>query len=789
MSKDLRNGVALCALLACASFAQDARAQVIELPQIDVISTTPGGGGEVPRDKIPNMTHVLPAEDVRINGTPDVLGSLESRIGGVTLTNSQNNPFQPSLMYRGFEASPLAGNPQGLAVYVNGARFNQPFGDTLNWDLIPSVAIHRMVLESSNPAFGLNALGGSLSVELKNGFTWQGAEAEVLGGSFGRISGSVQYGKQIENFATYVAVSALHEKGWRQFSPSTLRQLYGDVGWRGSSSELHLTVSAASNDLTGNATSPVELLAVDRTAVFTHPDNTLNQYVRVALSGKHEINDAWSLQGNAYYARFTQRTNTGATSEAAPCGSAPTLLCLEGDDPPLRARGGALIPNYLTNSPYLQFPEFAARFPDGGPYAQLNRTSTITDGFGGTLQTTYKGDLFGRPNRLVIGGSIDGGVTRFGATSELGALTLDRGFEGSGIIIDQTLDGGPIRPVDLRATNVYYGLYGSNVTDITDQLALTLGGRLNVATIQLRDQIGTDLNGDHTFTRFNPNAGLTYRFTPDLSAYVGYAEANRVPTPAELSCADPAAPCSLTNFFISDPPLKQVGARTVEAGLRGRFDPFAGVTANWHLGVFHTDTEDDILFVRSETVGRGFFQNVGATRRQGVEAGVNLRNSVWSAFVEYAYIDATFQSSIVLNSPNNPFASPDGLIFVTPGNHLPNIPAHSLKFGATYAVTPAWKVGFTGRAYSGRYLLGDESNLNPKTSPFVVVNFNTSYDITPNVQVFGIVENVFNTKYETFGTFSPTADVPMLQVPTATDPRSLSPGAPLAAYVGLRAKL
>ena len=95
-------------------------------------------------------------------------------------------------------------------------------------------------------------------------------------------------------------------------------------------------------------------------------------------------------------------------------------------------------------------------------------------------------------------------------------------------------------------------------------VSLTLGGRLNVAKIRLRDQIGTSLNGNHTFTRFNPTAGVTYKVTPDISVYAGYAEANRAPTPAELSCADPAAPCSLTNFFVGDPPLKQVVARTVE---------------------------------------------------------------------------------------------------------------------------------------------------------------------------------------------------------------------------------
>jgi outer membrane receptor protein involved in Fe transport len=780
----LLGGVALGALvLPGTAWAQ----ATVALPEIEVVTTTPVPGAEVPREKVPAVTHVLAADDVRINGVPDVLGSLEQRIGGVTLNNAQGNPFQPNLSYRGFDASPLVGNAQGLAVYVNGARFNQPFGDTVNWDLIPSVAIHRMVLEGSNPAFGLNALGGSLSVELKNGFNYQGAEMEVYGGSFGRVAGSFQFGKQIDNTAVYLALSGLNETGWRDFSPSTLRQLYSDVGWRGSHGEVHLNVLAANNALVGNGTTPVELLDFKRAAIFTHPDETLNKYVRVAASGNFDVNDDLSVQANAYYSRLKQRTKNGDASDAEPCEADTAFLCLDDDGPPLLARNGMQIPNFVTNSPYLQFPAFADRFDEGGPYAQLNRTATDTDGFGGTVQATYKRALFGMPNRFVIGGSFDGGDTRFSATSEVGALTLDRGFQEPGIVISQP--DGSITPVDVRARNSYYGLYFSNLLDVTDRLAVTVSGRLNTATVHLHDQIGTEINGQHTFTRFNPAAGAAYKITPDLSVYAGYSEANRVPTPAELSCADPAAPCSLTNFFVGDPPLEQVVARTVEAGLRGRFTPFEGVAARWNVGVFRTDTEDDIMFTSSPIIGRAFFQNIGETRRQGVEAGLSLRAPSWSAFVEYAFLDATFRSFLTLNSPENPFADEDGRIFVAPGDKLPGIAEHSLKFGVNYSVTDTWKVGVVGRAVSGKFLFGDESNLNARTEPYVVVNLNTTYNITPNVQVFGIVENLFNAEYETFGTFSPTAEVPIIEVPGATNTRSLSPGAPLAVYAGIRAKL
>src|ERR1700733_11480575 len=121
-------------------------------------------------------------------------------------------------------------------------------------------------------------------------------------------------------------------------------------------------------------------------------------------------------------------------------------------------------------------------------------------------------------------------------------------------------------------------------------------GPFNVANINLQDQLGTSLNGSDTYTRFNPIIGGTYKITPELTAYAGYSEANRAPTPLELGCANPAQPCIIASFLVSDPPLKQVVSRTVETGLRGTHDYGANVgTLGWKLGVFRTDSQDDIL--------------------------------------------------------------------------------------------------------------------------------------------------------------------------------------------------
>src|SRR3954454_11672661 len=415
--------VALCALAILACALAEAQAQSFTLPEISVAASTPVVGPGIERDKLPFDTRVLDAAAVQRHGPPDALRALEETVGAVTLSNAQNNPFQPSLLYRGFEASPLGGNPQGLAVYLNGARFNQPFGDTVNFDLIPDVAIDRITLEGANPAFGLNALGGALAIQLKNGFTFQGTEIMGLGGSFARYEQTFQHGQQIGNTGIYVAERVLGDDGYRAHSPSRLRQIYADVGHKVEGSEFHMNYIGAWNSLVGNGTTPVELLALDRNAVFTYPDRTRNEFGRVGLQGNIDVSKDFSFQTNLYYGQLRQRTQNGDATEIGPCAAGATILC---DDAgaPIRGAGGGSVPTSITGSPFSRLPAFAGRFDEGGPYALLNRTSTDSTGFGGTLQGTYTGEVFGRPNRLVVGGSFDGGITSFGATSAVGGLTL-----------------------------------------------------------------------------------------------------------------------------------------------------------------------------------------------------------------------------------------------------------------------------------------------------------------------------------------------------------------------------
>jgi iron complex outermembrane receptor protein len=745
----------------------------VTLPTTEVIGTSPLPGTGIDRDKVPANVQSLPSPDTAKQGPSALSTELDQRLGSVNVNANQNNPFQPDIQYRGFEASPILGTPIGVAVYQNGVRLNEPFGDNVNWDLVPNFAINRLSVIPSNPVYGLNALGGALVVEMKNGFNFQGGEAQAFGGSFGTRQFTLQYGKQVGNIGAYLGANAYNDEGFRKLSPSQVRQLYADIGAEGPRGSLHFNFTGANNNLIGTGPTPIQLVDIDRSAIFTSPQKFHNTLLMPSLNANYIATDTLSFQGNFYLRSAGRHVFNGNTTDAQLCAN-PALLCFGDNVTPLIDTSGAQVPSSVLG---------------GGIPGENDNSSITTLGLGGSLQGTYTAPLFDHDNHFVLGASIDHADVDFNATNELGIIdptTLVVG--GTGVIIDQP--NGSLGPIRLQTTNSYYGLYATDTFNVTSRLAVTVGGRYNVALIHLMDKIGTALSGESRFSRFNPAAGVTYKITPNLTGYVGYAEANRAPTAGEIACSDPARPCSLDNFLTSDPPgLKQVVAHTYEAGLRGRFNTGTSDTAGrveWNLGVFRTDLDDDILSVPSTIISTGFFQNVGSTRRQGIEAGIGYRDDKWNVSANYSLIDATFQSAITLSSPNNPFADASGNIHVSPGNHLPGIPQHRLKLNADYAVTDKWTVGGNLIVASDQYFFGDQSNQNPKLGGYYVVNLHSSYHLTDNVEIFALVQNLFDNKYATFGIFGDVTKTPLPGVATPSDPRFVSVAAPLAAYGGMR---
>jgi iron complex outermembrane recepter protein len=752
----------------------------------------------IDRDKVPSNTIVLTPNDFNHEYTPGFLDALNRGLPGVTFGDQTGNPFQKDLNYRGFTASPVQGTPQGIAVYQNGVRVNESWGDIVNWDFISEKAIDKVSLFPSNPVFGLNAIGGALSIQMKNGFTWQGTELEALIGSYGRIQSSVQAGKQDGNLSAYALFESAYDKGWRDLglSSSHLNRMYADVGARNEQTELHISFTGADNILSNVGPTPLDLLNQKWSSVWTNPQSSNLQLAFLQANLTHNFSDTLSFQGNLYYRGFWSAHADGNGTNASACDSqangagatSSQFLCL-GTDPVFGTPGMTNVPNPLANS--------------GAFLGEIDRNWVSSNSFGGTVQLASTNKAFEHDNHVVVGASIDHGYTQFTATSELGAIDPQTLFiQGLGVFLNQPADDFSF--VNLHATNTYTGFYATDTFDVTNRLSVTAGARFNIAQINLQDQSGESpqLTSSNQFQHLNPMVGATYKITPNLTAYADYAIANRAPTPLELGCSSPTNPCQIDTFLVADPPLKQVVSHTVEGGLRGTLGTNARTgLLTWGLGAFDTVSDDDIINVAAqlgEVANFGFFQNFGKTERKGVEAKVDYTHDQWKLYANYTYVDATYQSAGVLNSPNNPNAITDpntGVQFVNvvPGDHIGGIPAHRFKAGAEYAVTDKWKIGADLNVVGSQYLIHDDTNVNPKVPAYAVLNLHTSYQLTPNVELFGLINNALNQHYYLAGTFTDTGGFTPANnnnpntLGVLTDPRTFVPGMPFAAYAGLRA--
>ena len=620
------------------------RAETITLPTFDVVATTPLGGGEIDVAKSPFAVWQTNSQDIRNFNDTTLPGTLARQAPGVTVGNVSGNDFQPDLSYRGFDATAVTGTPIGLAVYQNGVRINEAFGDTVNWELIPENAIDRTAIIAGNPIFGLNALGGAVTVTMKNGFTWQGFDADIRAGSFGRAQEEVQYGKQIGDYSVYVAATQINDSGWRVDGASQISNFYGDVGYKANGLESHLQLTAGDSQLGAAAFTPLQELQSNWNSIYTVPQQTENKMAMLAWTGSYAYSPTLSFQGGAYFRGFNQKHVDGNSTDVVPC---PPFSCLGDDDPtPVHDTFGKLIPD-LSN---------------GGAtdLGEIDRNWTQSRSLGASAQAVDTAQVYGHDNTLTVGGSLDYGWTRFTGNSQLGIVP---GFVNNSLPViglPYTIDEPDsfLNPIAVHANNTYTGLYALDTFSVNDRLTVTAGARFNYAGISLNGGENALLNGYSSFFHLNPTAGFTYKLTSDINFYAGYAMTNRAPTPLELGCADPTHPCIIDGFLSSDPPLKQVVGQTFELGFRGQnalnqFGPQWG-KLQWSAGLFRTTLSNDILAQQSDANGFGYFANVGTTLRQGAELSAQWTGDRWSAYANYTYIDAVYLSTFLEPSPFNP---------------------------------------------------------------------------------------------------------------------------------------
>jgi len=768
-------------LLAFGDTLANPEEEPLKMESIEVIGVTPLHGVGLPKNKVPANIQTATHTEIDAAQSLNLTEFINLNLGSVHVNEAQNNPFQPDIRFRGFTASPLLGLPQGLATYQDGIRVNELFGDTVNWDVIPQSAIASInLMPGSNPLFGLNTLGGALSLRTKTGFTHPGHQIKVYGGSFTRRAVEFSSGNHNQRLSYFLSGNLFREDGWRDFSPSDVRQLFGNVGWEQDATTLNLSLTLADNELLGNGALPIQLLETERNAVFTHPDRTENNMLLTNLRSRHVWSDNVQLASTLYFRRNNIETFNGDDTDFESCEDPENagFLCLEegseeervrdqfGNDVPLTENGydGDNGDNEIDEDDNDDDEEFNAT---------NNTSQTRQDGYGATLQVTSTNPLINRENQFITGASFDRGEALFNSETELARLTPDRGTVGSEIFDGESF-------VDVEAVVQNIGLYATNTFSVTPQLGLTVSGRYNRTAIVLRDQIGIELNGDHIFDRFNPAVGLTYQVYSGLSLYGSYSESSRVPTPVELTCADPEAPCKLPNAFVADPPLDQVVTKTFEVGFRGELGEIS-----WNADLFQGTSFDDLIFISSGALtNEGYFQNIAQTLRQGVELSIGgtFFNRL-HGLLNYTLISATFETDLTVSSPNHPEAK-GGEIDVEKGDDIPGVPHHNLKADITFTVTEALSLGTNILINSSQVFRGDEGNLIDRVPGYSIVNLRGRWTFWNNLSIFAKVNNLFDETYESFGLFGEADEVLGDEF---EDSRFLSPGAPRAAWVGLEA--
>ncbi len=754
-------------------------AEKITTGTINVYSATPLPSIGLPLDLVPANIQVIKREDLKNQVGVTIADFASNNLQSVSIQETQGNPFMPDVTFRGYSASPLDGNPQGLSVFLDGVRVNEPFGDSVRWDLIPSFAIQGMqLIPGSNPLFGLNTLGGAIALQTKSGRTNQGGAIEASGGSWGRKNISAEYGGVSKDGSVdfYLGANYFDEDGWRKHSPTTVKQTFGKVGWQNESTKIDLSYLNVNNDMIGNGLVPQSFISSEgREAIYTRPDQTRNFLNQLTLNAAHWINNDVMLSANTYYRRSNRNTLNGDVNNA-----------FDGD---------------LAGTPEA---------------AVNNRTWTRINSYGVQGQLTFNQNVFGKKNQFIIGTGYDRSVSRFNQT-EQEFLTFD----------STRLPAGTADPVGLATafkgkTNTFH-LLATDTLSLNDVVHVTASARYNRTEVNNTDQLfdGTNGNagGKHLFQRINPSLGLTLTPNQNVTIFGSYSESSRAPSSMELGCSDPLFPCLLPNAMAGDPPLKQVVAKTYDFGLRGKL-PY---DMKWSASVYQAVNHNDLQFIYANNANSaGYFDNVGRTKRQGLDLALSglINKLTWSG--SYSYIRATYDSSFQLVSESNSSGVDDPLaatrlINVTKGNYIPGIPEHQIKFRGQYQITPEWSFAGNLVAFSSRYMHGNENNQHQpnsalcdlitgqgdevscskgKTPAFAVVNLDTQYKLGSGWQVWAKAINVFDSDYYSSGRLGSNIFTGPGATPydvagappgdQAVGAAFVSPGAPRAGWLGVR---
>lgn len=741
--------------------------------KVEIIGIAPLYGLGIDRELLPYPVQAAGDKTIQKNGGENLAEFMARTLSGVNVNEVSGSPFQNDITFRGFRASPVLGSSQGLSVYLDGVRVNEPFGDVINWDMIPEAAIGSVVLvPGANPLYGLSTLGGALAFTTKSGQTHPGIEADVSLSNGGRRRADLAYGwSRPDGWHGFIGTTLFDDDGWRDHSSGRLANVLVKLGRSRGATDWSATLLGGRSRLLGNGLLPDLLYGDDRRAVYTYPDTTRNRLVQGTLNVTHRFSSDSQLNAVVYARNSRRDTVNGDVSEDYDDYVEDCEDGFESDGSPAEPSCG------FTRG------EGAALHA-----GVLNTTSTRQDSHGASLAFSARRGIL----RYDLGVTFDRSDVDYAQYEQEAFMTPGREVIGDADEEIEFFSG-------VHGKSRSHGVYLATSTALGANTQLTASARYNRARVTntLTNEDGPQPTESFTYTRLNPSLGITHRVTPGATLFANIAQSNRVPTVIELGCADPENPCRLPVGLQADPYLKQIVARTLEAGLRGRFDNGTN-SGSYSLSLHRTVNDDDILFLSAPS-RQGYFSNFERTLRQGVDAMFTRQSGRLGLQFSYSYLQAEYDA--------------DGELFtgarnvtVQRGTRIAGLPRHTGKLALDWSVTPRLSIGADLYMVSHLLTQGNEDGLiedvedegaEPQRADWRIpghglLTLRASYRPAANWELFARVSNVLDRRYETFGAVAPDLFPhgqlikPHEQAGDAENARFVAPGAPRVILAGLR---
>lgn len=707
--------------------------EVVPLPEILV--TAPARLPEVPVSltEIPASVQVITGEEIQRSQALN-LQDVMRQLPGVHLNDQQGNSYQFDLSFRGFTGSSVTGIPQGISVFVDGVRVNEPAVDEINFDLLPLDQVERVeVIRGPTAVFGRNALAGSVNIVTKRGGPEREVVTEMSGGSFGRRKGGGYISGTVGSVDYYLAGSQFDETGWRDQADSRLAQAFGKLGFRQGGTDITVSYQFQNNKILQAGTLPESALRVDRAQNFTGGDFFNPNLHQATLNAHQRLGGGFSLALNGYVRSFeTEQFNVSLISENT-------------------------------------------------------RLFNDTISGGGTLQLLHEGRFWGRKNLLTMGveyNRYDVDIRVFEEQNERSLPKCREAAIAAGEDPDEECSGTKLDSVLVDKQDTV-GAYIQDTAELGrgflmagDSLYLTGAARFDFVQHKVTDlspEEPGEASGKASYRRVLPRAGLNYNFSDNYGLYFSYSQGFRTPAFLELACSDPESPCVGLQAGVAPDTgftkLSPVRTHNYEVGLRAHPLPWL----EGSLALYRTDVRDDIFSVSDPGELTVFFQNIGNTRRQGLEVGLRgVYHNLLETYVNYTFTRATFREEVELASPRTP-GIPQR---VQAGDTIPSTPNHRVNAGVRYHLYRWLALSLDLHYVGSQYLRGDEANTQSKLHSYVVLN--AGIDLHwKNLKGFVKINNLTDNQYETFGTFAPNAKL-------ADDPieRFLNPASPINVMVG-----